>query len=77
MKSLTSRQKEIMDLVVDGVTKPADIASRLGVSRSTVYKHLHGRDTHGMGSVPKGIFVRLGARNMTEAAMVYLRDKGD
>lgn len=58
---LTARQKEVLELAADGVDNEA-IADRLGISRSTVQRHIdEGRD-------------KLGAVNRSHAVAVALTD---
>jgi DNA-binding NarL/FixJ family response regulator len=58
---LTSREREIVELVCEGLTN-AQIAHRLRVSDNTVKFHL------------QNLYLKLGVRNRTEAAAWYLRE---
>lgn len=59
---LTSREKEILKLMVEGISNP-DIADRLVVSRSTVKFHV------------SNILMKLGAQSRTEAVAMALQQK--
>jgi len=59
----TARENEILALVAEGLTN-AQIARRLRVSDNTVKFHL------------QNLYLKLGVRNRTEAAALYLRTKG-
>lgn len=60
MRELTPRQRDVLELVCEGLDN-AEIAERLVVVPKTVKFHLG------------GIFKRLGARNRTHAAVIALR----
>jgi DNA-binding NarL/FixJ family response regulator len=59
----TARENEILALVAEGLTN-SQIARRLRVSDNTVKFHL------------QNLYLKLGVRNRTEAAALYLRTKG-
>ncbi|HEY4690892.1 MAG TPA: response regulator transcription factor [Anaerolineae bacterium] len=60
-ESLTQREIELLQLIVDGLSNKA-IGERLGLSENTVKYHI------------KNILQKLGAQNRTEAAAHALRD---
>lgn len=60
---LTYRQRELMELVVDGL-KETEIAERLDLSYYTVHTHM------------RNIYRKLGVRNRAEAVMTWLRRNG-
>jgi len=57
--SLTARERDVIGLLLAG-DSTVDIASALGVSRSTVHSHV------------QGILRKLGARSRVEAVSIYL-----
>jgi DNA-binding NarL/FixJ family response regulator len=59
----TARENEILVLVAEGLTN-SQIARRLRVSDNTVKFHL------------QNLYLKLGVRNRTEAAALYLRTRG-
>lgn len=59
-RRLTDRQREVLVLLADGLTEPV-IARRLGVSRSTVSKHV------------EQLCGRLGARGRLHAVAIAFR----
>jgi DNA-binding NarL/FixJ family response regulator len=67
--TLTPRQEQIMDLVVDEGLSHKQIARRLVISIATVKNHFYG-DGHTRGR--KSINQRMECSNMTEAAVAYL-----
>ncbi|MCL5429604.1 MAG: LuxR C-terminal-related transcriptional regulator [Chloroflexi bacterium] len=60
-KGLTNREKEVMNLVVQGKLN-TEVSDLLGISQSTVEKHL------------TSIYAKLGVRNRTEATLRYRSD---
>ncbi len=56
--SLTSRQREVMELVLEGMTNNI-IATKLCISTGTVHKHL------------QAVYQRLGALNRAHAAHLF------
>jgi DNA-binding NarL/FixJ family response regulator len=60
---LTERERAILALVAEGATN-AQIARRLRVSENTVKFHL------------QNVYMKLGASNRTEAAAVFLKERG-
>lgn len=62
MKNLTEREKEVVGLVVTGLTN-AEVAERLSIKMGTVRIHLH------------HVFVKLNVRNRTELATMQLREE--
>lgn len=60
---LTDRERETLSLVAEGRTN-AQIARRLKVSENTVKFHL------------QNLYLKLGVTNRTEAAAVYLKERG-
>jgi DNA-binding NarL/FixJ family response regulator len=60
---LTPRQREILDIVADGLTN-AQIAERLFLSEYTIKQHL------------RAAYKLLGARNRVEAARIFRRSQG-
>ena len=59
---LTDREREILELMVEGLTNP-EIAKRLFVSRSTIKFHV------------SNILSKLGASSRTEAASIAMQKK--
>jgi DNA-binding NarL/FixJ family response regulator len=62
--NLTSRECDVLDLLSDGLSNK-QIARALGISLNTVRSHLHTS------------YLKLGARNRTEAAVRYLNSRAD
>lgn len=60
MKNLTDRENDIMELMVQG-KRNKDIAQELGIKVRTVKNHC------------TRIFLKLGVKNRTEAALKFLR----
>ena len=60
---LTERERETLALVAEGKTN-AQIARRLRVSENTVKFHL------------QNLYLKLGVTNRTEAAALYLKERG-
>lgn len=57
-KALTERERQCLDLLTQGLWNP-EIAERLGLARETVHGHL------------KHAFVKIGAKNRIEAAVIW------
>jgi DNA-binding CsgD family transcriptional regulator len=62
MKNLTEREKEVVGLVVTGLTN-AEISEKLGITRNTVTAHM------------TKIFIKCNVRNRTELARMELMEK--
>jgi DNA-binding NarL/FixJ family response regulator len=60
LETLSPRELEVLGMIVDGASN-GDIAEHLAIATSTVQSHV------------KRIFYKLGVRNRTEAAVVYVR----
>ena len=60
LQTLSPRELEVLGMIVDGASN-GDIAKRLTIATSTVQSHV------------KRIFHKLGVKNRTEAAVIYVR----
>lgn len=61
-KRLTKREREVLAAILDGCTTDKELMRRLGLSRSTVAKHL------------VNIYRKMGARSRTEMALRAMRE---
>ena len=69
--TLTPRQEQIMDLIVDEGLSYKQIALRLGLAYQTVKNHLVSGDEFDP-QARWGIYRRMGCHNLTGAAVAYL-----
>ena len=60
MRNLSRRQREIINMVADGLANK-EIAARLGIAEGTVKAHMH------------AVFKALGVTNRTQAVVLYNR----
>lgn len=61
MARLTKRESDVLAAILDGCTTDKELVQRLGLSRSTVAKHL------------VNIYRKMGARSRTEMALRAMR----
>jgi DNA-binding NarL/FixJ family response regulator len=62
-KKLTRRESDILAAILDGCTTDKELMQRLGLSRSTVAKHL------------VNIYRKMGARSRTDMAVRAMRER--